>query len=81
MSNRTIAVLCLIGGAVALALVAAVAFWGADKWGFPFVAIALGAMFFLAFAIEFLERRSTNRPRQEVLPPDRQPGQQWERRK
>lgn len=79
MSNRTIAFLCLLGGAVALALVASVAFWGADKWGFPFVAISLGVLFFLAFAIEFLERRATSRRRQEVLPPERLPSQLWER--
>lgn len=75
MNNRTIALLCLLGGAVAIAVLAVVAFWGADKWGFPFVAIGLALMFLLAFAIEFLERRSTTRSRQEVLPPDRPPYQ------
>jgi len=74
MNNRTIALLCLLGAGVALGLVALVAFWGADKWGFPFVAIGLGILFFLAFAIEFLERRSTSRRRQEVLPPERPHG-------
>ena len=70
-----------MGGAVALAVVAVIAFWGADKWGFPFVAVSLAAMFFLAFAIEFLERRSTSRPRQEVLPPGRPRGLPPERHK
>jgi len=70
MNNRNIVFLCLLGGAVAFAVIVFVAFWGADKWGFPFVAIALGVLFFLAFTIEFLERRATTRPRQEVLPPE-----------
>jgi Na+/melibiose symporter-like transporter len=79
MNNRKIVLLCLLGGAVAFGVIVFVAFWGADKWGFPFVAIGLGIMFFLAFAIEFLERRSTSRHRQEVLPPERPPALPLER--
>jgi Na+/melibiose symporter-like transporter len=79
MNNRKIVLLCLLGGAVAFGVIIFVAIWGADKWGFPFVAIGLGIMFFLAFAIEFLERRSTSRPRQEVLPPEPPPALPLER--
>jgi hypothetical protein len=74
MTNRTLAALCLAGAAVAIAIIAGVAFWGADKWGFPFVAIGLAVMFLLAFVIEFLERRATSQNRQEVIPPDRPHG-------
>lgn len=72
MNNRTLAYLCLAGGAVALAIIAVLVFWGAEKWGFYFVAIGLAVEFGLAFLFEYLDRRSTKpHPLQEVLPPER----------
>jgi hypothetical protein len=80
MNNRTLAFLCLAGGAVALALVAVVAFKGFDAWGYPFIITLLAIEFFLAFLFEYLDRRATKRrPLQEVLPPERQTFRRLER--
>lgn len=82
MSRRTLAFLCLTGGAVALALIAVIAFKGFDAWGYPFIVTLLAIEFFLAFLFEYLDRRATKpHPHQEVLPPLRQSGQRLERRK
>lgn len=80
MSNRTLALLCLAGGAIAFAIAAVLIFQGFEKWGYYFIVLALAAEFFLAFLFEYLERRATKRrPLQEVLPPERQPVRRVER--
>lgn len=65
------AVLCLAGGAVAMAVIYAVAVYGTETWGFSFAAIGMATMFLIAFATDYLERRATSQKK----PMDRQESQ------
>lgn len=67
------AVLCLAGGAVAMAVIYVVAVYGTETWGFSFAAIGMATMFLIGFGVEYADRRQkfTN----QMKPTDRQESQ------